>query len=120
MALVLTADAVPGGDGPSLLELELFSLMVSDVIKFVIVSFSCPQSFLPSQVKLRLVLPSMLYQESGDGSTTPVLKSIVGLNSPISSDQCVFQASLLARVVQILLTTSPDLPSEGITKAYFL
>ena len=62
----------------------------------------------------------MLYQESGDGSTTPVLKSIVGLNSPISIDQCVFQASLLARIVQILLTTSPDLPSEGITKAYFL
>lgn len=86
---VLTPDAVPGADGPSLLELDLFSLMV----------------------KLRLVLPSMLYQESGDSSTTPVLKSIVGLNSPVSMDKCVFQVTLLARVVQILLTTSSDLQS---------
>ena len=66
-----------------------------------------------SQVKLRLVLPCMLYQESSDGSTTPVLKSIVGLNSPVSIDQCVFQVTLLARIVQLLLTTSPDLPSKG-------
>ncbi|XP_078350500.1 E3 ubiquitin-protein ligase UBR2-like [Oculina patagonica] len=86
---VLTPDAVPGGDGPSLLELDLFSLMV----------------------KLRLVLPSMLYQESGDGGTSPVLKSIMGLNSPVTIDQSVFQLTLMARVVQILLTTSSDLPS---------
>lgn len=54
----------------------------------------------------------MLYQESVDGSSTPVLKSIVGLNSPVSIDQCVFQVSLLARVVQILLTSPTDLPSD--------
>ena len=54
----------------------------------------------------------MLYQESADGSSTPVLKSIVGLNSPVSIDQCVFQVSLLARVVQILLTSPTDLPSK--------
>lgn len=66
-----------------------------------------------SQVKLRMVLPSMLYQESGDGSSTPVLKSIVGLDSLVSMDQCVFQVTLLARVVQILLTASPDLPGKG-------
>lgn len=87
---VVTPDAVPGATGPSLLELDLFSMMV----------------------KLRLVLPSMLYQESVDGSSTPVLKSIVGLNSPVSIDQCVFQVSLLARVVQILLTSPTDLPSD--------
>lgn len=85
----LTPDAVPGADGPSLLELDLFSLMV----------------------KLRLVLPSMLYQESGDGGSSPVLKSIVGLNSPVTIDKSVFQLSLIARIVQILLCTSPDLPS---------
>ena len=65
------------------------------------------------QVKLRLVLPSMLYQESGDGGASPVLKSIVGLNSPVTMDQCVFQLALMARVVQILLSTSPDLPSKS-------
>ena len=54
----------------------------------------------------------MLYQESGDGSMTPVLKSIVGLNCPVSMNQCVFQVTLLARVVQILLTTSSDLQSK--------
>ena len=65
------------------------------------------------QVKLRLVLPSMLYQESGDGGASPVLKNIVGLNSPVTMDQCVFQLALMARVVQILLSTSPDLPSKS-------
>ena len=64
------------------------------------------------QVKLRLALPSMLYQESGDGGASPVLKSIVGLNSPVTMDQCVFQLTLMARVVQILLCASPDLPSK--------
>lgn len=85
---VLTPDAVPGTEGPSLLELDLFSLMV----------------------KLRLVLPSMLYQESNDGGSSPILKSIVGLNSPVTMDQSVFQLTLMARIVQILLCTSPDLP----------
>lgn len=65
------------------------------------------------QVKLRLALPSMLYQESGDGGSSPVLKSIVGLNSPVAMDQCVFRLTLMARVVQILLSTSPDLPSKN-------
>lgn len=88
---VLTPDAIPSGDGPSLLELDLFSLMV----------------------ELRLVLPSMLHQGSGDGSSTPVLKNIIGLNSPVSMDQCVFQVTFLARIVQILLTTSSDLPNKG-------
>lgn len=55
----------------------------------------------------------MLYQESGDGGASPVLKSIVGLNSPVTMDQCVFQLTLMARVVQILLSTSPDLPSKN-------
>ena len=64
------------------------------------------------QVKLRLVLPSMLYQESSDGGSSPVLKSIVGLNSPVTMDQCVFQLTLMARIVQILLCTSPDLPGK--------
>ena len=64
------------------------------------------------QVKLRLALPSMLYPESGDGGASPVLKSIVGLNSPVTMDQCVFQLTLMARVVQILLSSSPDLPSK--------
>lgn len=88
---VLTPDAVPGSDGPSLLELDLFSLMV----------------------KLRLVLPSMLYPDSGAGVSTPVLKSIVGLNSLVSMDQSLFQVTLLGRLVQILLTTSSDLPSQA-------
>lgn len=66
------------------------------------------------QVKLRLALPSMLYQESVDGGASPVLKSIVGLNSPVTMDQCVFQLTLMARVVQILLCTSPDLPSKDL------
>lgn len=65
------------------------------------------------QVKLRLALPSMLHQESGDGGASPVLKSIVGLNSPVTIDQSVFQLTLMARVVQILLSTSPDLPSKS-------
>ena len=54
----------------------------------------------------------MLYQESGDGGSSPVMKSIVGLNSPVTIDQCVFQLTLMARVVQILLCASPDLPSK--------
>ena len=66
-----------------------------------------------------MVLPSMLYQESGDGSSTPVLKSIVGLDSLVSMDQCVFQVTLLARVVQILLTTSPDLPGKGTLNIFY-
>ena len=64
------------------------------------------------QVKLRLVLPSMLYQESNDGGSSPILKSIVGLNSPVTMDQSVFQLTLMARIVQILLCTSPDLPGK--------
>jgi len=55
----------------------------------------------------------MLYQESGDGGASPVVKSIVGLNSLVTMDQCVFQLTLMARVVQILLSTSPDLPSKN-------
>lgn len=59
------------------------------------------------------MLPSMLYQESGDGGSSPVLKSIMGLNSSVTMDQCVFQLTLMARVVQILLSTSSDLPSKN-------
>ena len=66
------------------------------------------------QVNLRLSIPSLLYQEAEDGSSTPVLKSIVGLNSPVTIDQCVFQAALLARLVQVLLSSSPDLQTDGI------
>ena len=68
--------------------------------------------FFHYQVKLRLVLPSMLYQESNDGGSSPILKSIVGLNSPVTMDQSVFQLTLMARIVQILLCTSPDLPGK--------
>ena len=70
-------------------------------------------------MKLRLVLPSMLYQESGDGGSSPVLKSIVGLNSPVTIDQSVFQLTLIARIVQILLCTSPDLPSKKTRVVWF-
>lgn len=59
------------------------------------------------------MLPSMLYPDSGAGVSTPVLKSIVGLNSLVSMDQSLFQVTLLGRLVQILLTTSSDLPSQG-------
>lgn len=38
----------------------------------------------------------------------------MGLNSPVTMDQCVFQVTLMARVVQILLSTSPDLPSKSL------
>ncbi|XP_015779169.1 PREDICTED: LOW QUALITY PROTEIN: E3 ubiquitin-protein ligase UBR2-like [Acropora digitifera] len=73
---VLTPDAVPGADGPSLLDLDLFSLLVM----------------------LRLVLPSMLYQESVDKRSKPALKSIIGLNSPVFMDQCVFRVTLVMRI----------------------
>lgn len=62
---------------------------------------------------LRLVLPSMLYQESVDKKSKPVLKSIIGLNSPVFMDQSVFRVTLLMRIVQILLTASSDLSNEG-------
>ncbi|XP_029189284.2 E3 ubiquitin-protein ligase UBR2-like [Acropora millepora] len=88
---VLTPDAVPGADGPSLLDLDLFSLLVM----------------------LRLVLPSMLYQESVDKRSKPALKNIIGLNSPVFMDQCVFRVTLVMRIVQILLTASSDLANEG-------
>ena len=62
---------------------------------------------------LRLVLPSMLYQESVDKRAKPALKNIIGLNSPVFMDQCVFRVTLVMRIVQILLTASSDLANEG-------
>ena len=89
----------------------MLDLMVQLNIGSVLVH--CLSFLICFQVKLRLALPSMLYQKSGIGGASPVLKSIVGLNSPVTMDQCVFLLTLMARVVQILLSTSPDLPSKN-------
>ena len=62
---------------------------------------------------LRLVLPSMLYQESVDKRSKPALKNIIGLKTPVFMDQCVFRVTLVMRIVQILLTASSDLANEG-------
>ena len=60
---VLTPDAVPGGDGPSLLELDLFSLMVSNYLRYS--AFTLSETFplrkKPTLVFRRLKSPAVVF-----------------------------------------------------------
>lgn len=76
---VLTPDAVPGADGPSLLELDLFSLMVRNFLSFV---FLCAlisvglMYFPPLYIFIWILFPILFLGYAPPGLTEHVISGI--------------------------------------------
>ena len=60
-------------------------------------------------------MPSLQHkhEEESKPSSSPVVESVIGLESSSSMDMCSFKLCLAAQLVKILLTSSPELDSDG-------